>query len=125
MTALHITHSTIFVNDIQLHAYHGVMPQEQLTGNDYLVSVSAQYPIDKAIITDDVQHTLNYAMVYDIVKEEMGISSKLVEHVAGRIAQHLMKQFADISAVQVRVTKLNPPMGAQCAGAGVEVEMTR
>lgn len=125
MTALHITHSTIFVNDIQLHAYHGVMPQEQLTGNDYLVSVSAQYPIDKAIITDDVQHTLNYAMVYDIVKEEMGISSKLVEHVAGRIAQHLMKQFAEISAVRVRVTKLNPPMGAQCAGAGVEVEMTR
>lgn len=125
MTALHITHSTIFVNDIQLHAYHGVMPQEQLTGNDYLVSVSAQYPIDKAIATDDVQHTLNYAMVYDIVKEEMGISSKLVEHVAGRIAQHLMKQFADISAVRVRVTKLNPPMGAQCAGAGVEVEMTR
>lgn len=125
MTALHITHSTIFVNDIQLHAYHGVMPQEQLTGNDYLVSVSAQYPIDKAITTDEVQHTLNYAMVYDIVKEEMGISSKLVEHVAGRIAQHLMKQFADISAVQVRVTKLNPPMGAQCAGAGVEVEMTR
>lgn len=125
MTALHITHSTIFVNDIQLHAYHGVMPQEQLTGNDYLVSVSAQYPIDKAITTDDVQHTLNYAMVYDIVKEEMDISSKLVEHVAGRIAQHLMKQFADISAVQVRVTKLNPPMGAQCAGAGVEVEMTR
>lgn len=125
MTALHITHSTIFVNDIQLHAYHGVMPQEQLTGNDYLVSVSAQYPIDKAITTDDVQHTLNYAMVYDIVKEEMGISSKLVEHVAGRIAQHLMKQFADISAVQVRITKLNPPMGAQCAGAGVEVEMAR
>ena len=125
MTALHITHSAIFVNDIQLHAYHGVMPQEQLTGNDYLVSVSAQYPIDKAITTDDVQHTLNYAMVYDIVKEEMGISSKLVEHVAGRIAQHLMKQFADISAVQVRVSKLNPPMGAQCAGAGVEVEMTR
>lgn len=125
MTALHITHSTIFVNDIQLHAYHGVMPQEQLTGNDYLVSVSAQYPIDKAITTDDVQHTLNYAMVYDIVKEEMCISSKLVEHVAGRIAQHLMKQFADISAVQVRITKLNPPMGAQCAGAGVEVEMTR
>lgn len=125
MTTLHITHSTIFVNDIQLHAYHGVMPQEQLTGNDYLVSVSAQYPIDKAITTDDVQHTLNYAMVYDIVKEEMGISSKLVEHVAGRIAQHLMKQFADISAVQVRITKLNPPMGAQCAGAGVEVEMTR
>lgn len=125
MTALHITHSTIFVNDIQLHAYHGVIPQEQLTGNDYLVSVSAQYPIDKAITTDDVQHTLNYAMVYDIVKEEMGISSKLVEHVAGRIAQHLMKQFADISAVLVRITKLNPPMGAQCAGAGVEVEMTR
>ena len=125
MTALHITHSTIFVNDIQLHAYHGVMPQEQLTGNDYLVSVSAQYPIDKAITTDDVQHTLNYAMVYDIVKEEMGISSKLVEHVAGRIAQHLMKQFANISAVQVRITKLNPPMGAQCAGAGVEIEMTR
>ena len=116
------------LNSLHFKARHGVLPQERVVGGDFLVDLSleiADTDAHDALCHDALEATVNYAEIYRKVKEEMDIPSALIEHVAGRIAQHLMKQFADISAVRVRVTKLNPPMGAQCAGAGVEIEMAR
>lgn len=118
-----LTTSRIFINDIILHAQHGVLPQEQLTGNDYKISVSLDYDISKAIDTDNVADTINYAEVYAVIKEEMNTPSKLIEHVAGRIAQRLLTQYSSVAAITLSITKLNPPMGAQCQGAGVEITM--
>ena len=100
-----------------------MLPQEQLTGNDYKVSVSLDYDISKAINTDNVADTINYAEVYEVIKEEMITPSKLIEHVAGRIAQRLLTQYPSVAAITLSITKLNPPMGAQCQGAGVEITM--
>lgn len=120
-----LTESYIHIDGIRLHARHGVLPQEQLTGNDYIINVRASYDISRAMQTDDVADTLNYAEVYNIIKEEMNIPSKLIEHVAGRIANRLMDSYADISSVMLRITKGNPPMGADCNGAGVEILVKR
>lgn len=117
--------SFVHIDDIRLHARHGVLPQEQSTGNDYSINIRIGYDISRAMLTDDVADTLNYAEVYNIVKEEMAIPSKLIEHVSGRIANRLMEQYADISSIELRITKLNPPMGADCRGAGVEIHVTR
>lgn len=119
------TESYIHINDLRLHALHGVLPQEQLTGNDYNISIKIGYDISRAMLTDNVADTLNYAEVYNTIKDEMNIPSKLIEHAAGRIANRLMKEHAEISSIALRITKLNPPMGADCGGAGVELHTTR
>ena len=115
----------VFVSNIRLHAYHGVLPQERLTGNDYTVSVSAECPLGAAIDSDDVADTLNYAAVCHVVREEMHTPSALLEHVVGRICRRIMADFGTVRAVTVRMVKLNPPMGADCDGAGVELTMRR
>ena len=120
-----LTNSFIHINNIRLHARHGVLPQEQLTGNDYIINVRVGYDISRAMQTDDVADTLNYAEVYNIIKKEMSIPSKLIEHVAGRIADRLLDHYADINSIMLRITKCNPPMGADCDGAGVEINVTR
>lgn len=121
---MNITQSYIHINDIRLHACHGVLPQEQLTGNDYSIDIKIGYDISHAMQSDNVDDTLNYAEVYNIIKEEMMQPSKLIEHVAGRIANHLVQEFSQISTIMLRITKLNPPMGADCQGAGVEIHVT-
>ena len=73
--------------------------------------------------SDCVDDTVNYAELCALVKREMAVPSQLVEHVAGRIAQSVFRQFPQSSAVDVCVTKENPPMGADCAGAGVELHL--
>lgn len=115
--------SYITINGLRFHAYHGVLPQERLTGNDYLINLRVRCSIEKAMHTDSVEDTLNYATVYEVVSSEMKIPSNLLEHVAGRIGTHLLDMFPEIKDIDLSITKLNPPMGADCTGAGVEVHL--
>lgn len=115
----------VFVKNIRLHAFHGVLQQERVTGNDYLVSVSVTCSLGNAVKSDSVDDTINYAAVYELVKEEMAVPSNLVEHVAGRIAQRVLERFSLADDVTVEVVKINPPMGAACDGAGVELSLHR
>ena len=120
-----IAASKIYLDDMHFYAYHGVMEQERLVGGEYSVSLAVEADLMEAVRTDDVADTVNYAALYEIVKSEMAVSSKLLEHVAGRIGRRAMETFERITTLTVRVTKLNPPMGADCKGASVELKMTR
>lgn len=106
---------------MRFHARHGVMEQEGVVGGDFTVSVSIDCPVDGAIEHDDLDGTVNYAVVYGIIDKEMRIPSHLIEHVAGRIAKAIVKQFPQITAITVEVRKDNPPMGAAADGAGVVI----
>lgn len=116
--------SKIYLRNVRFHAFHGVLPQEGIVGNDYLVNLVLDYDFSSAMKTDDLQETLNYAEVYQKVREEMAVPSKLLEHVAGRIAHRLFSDFPEIQKLQLSITKVNPPMGADSDGAGVEVVLT-
>lgn len=116
--------SKIYLRNVRFHAFHGVLPQEGIVGNDYLVNLVLDYDFSSAMKTDDLQGTLNYAEVYQKVREEMAMPSKLLEHVAGRIAHRLFSDFPEIQKLQLSITKVNPPMGGDSDGAGVEVVLT-
>lgn len=116
--------SKIYLRNVRFHAFHGVLPQERIVGNDYLVNLVLDYDFSSAMQTDELQGTLNYAEVYQKVREEMAVPSKLLEHVAGRIAHRLFSDFPEIQKLQLSITKVNPPMGADSDGAGVEVVLT-
>lgn len=116
--------SKIYLRNVRFHAFHGVLPQEGIVGNDYLVNLVLDYDFSSAMKNDDLQGTLNYAEVYQKVREEMAVPSKLLEHVAGRIAHRLFSDFPEIQKLQLSITKVNPPMGADSDGAGVEVVLT-
>ena len=62
-----------------------------------------------------------YAELYDILKAEIAVPSRLLEHVAGRIVRSIADRYPQVDAIHVRLAKDNPPMGADCRGAGVEL----
>jgi dihydroneopterin aldolase len=120
---LKLERSYITLKGLRFRAFHGVLPQERLTGGDFLVTVKVGYPLATVMASDDVADTLNYAALYDLVAQEMAKPSKLLEHVAGRIAKAIEKAFPQVSSIDLKVTKLNPPMGADCEGAEVEIKI--
>ena len=107
-----INSSYILLKEIRCYAYHGVAPQENLIGNEYLIDLKLKVDISKATRTDEVADTVNYAEVHQVIKNEMAIPSKLLEHVSGRIIQKLFDQFPCIEKIELRLSKRNPPMGA-------------
>ena len=113
----------VFLKDVRFHAFHGVMPQERSVGADFLVSLRMGYDLSKAMVSDEVGDTLNYAEVYQLVRQEMEQPSALLEHVAGRIVRILFERFPMVTSVDLQLMKKNPPMGADCKGAGVELHL--
>ncbi|MBQ8463634.1 MAG: dihydroneopterin aldolase [Prevotella sp.] len=114
----------VFLRDVRLYAFHGVLPQERRVGGWFLVSLRVHYyNVMKACSSDDVDDTLNYAVLLDIVRREMQQPSSLLEHVAGRIARSVFDRYPDADSVDVTLTKENPPMGGSLQGAGVELHL--
>lgn len=104
---------------MRFYAYHGVMPQEQRVGNYFVVDLWLTAPLEKAVASDELEDTINYAAVYAVVKEQMEIHSKLLEHVAGRIMKALKEHFPELTEVELKLAKLNPPFGGDIYSAAV------
>jgi dihydroneopterin aldolase len=115
--------SCILLRGLRFHAYHGVGAQEHVVGNDYEVSLRLKVSVEKAMTTDDVRFTVNYAEVYGLVAKVMAEPCKLVERVAYRIGEKIFETWPQVAEVTVSVVKLNPPMNADCKGAGVEIRL--
>lgn len=103
--------STIEVENMKFYAYHGCYDTEKRVGNHFLVSVKLDVDLDQPVASDKVDDTINYLQVYDIVKDQMGIVSNILEHVAGRIVEALYAQFPQLQKVTVKVSKMFPPLG--------------
>ena len=118
-----MTSSYIYIKEARFHAYHGIFPQEQTLGQDFLVSVRCGVDISAAMEHDMLEVSLDYGALYRLIEREMAVRSQLVERVAGRIAEAVFKEFPEVKSLDLSITKLNPPIGADCEGAGVEVHL--
>ena len=112
----------IIFEDLKIYAYHGALPEETVIGTYYLLNVEVHADLWKAVGTDDLNDTINYAEINDIIHEEMKIPSKLMEHVAGRILKKITKKFPQISFLKIKITKTNPPMPGEMDGVSVQIE---
>lgn len=117
--------SYIYLKNIRLYAFHGVAPQETIVGNEFIINLRIKAAIYQAAETDDIAKTISYAEVYEAVKEEMSIPSKLLEHVSNRIMKRLFQNFPGIEEINISLSKRCPPMGGDVEEAGVEMSCVR
>ena len=112
----------IEVNGIKLYAFHGCLEEEARIGGHYVVDVTISTDFSLAAETDDLSKTVDYVAVNAIVKEEMEIRSKLIEHVGQRIINRLKQELPSIETVQVKVTKLSPPINGDVDSVAISIE---
>ena len=101
----------IQVNNIKLYANHGCLEEEAIIGSWYRVDIEVEVDLSKSSISDALEDTLDYVHLNHIVKEEMGIRSKLLEEVAKRILDRFFLELKTIKSATVSVAKINPPIG--------------
>ncbi|GAB6124007.1 dihydroneopterin aldolase [Dysgonomonas termitidis] len=111
--------SFILLENLTIYANHGVFGQETVVGNVYIINLKIGVNLEKASLTDDLDDTISYADIYEDVKNEMAIPSKLLEHAAKRIIDRLKDKYTQIESIELRLSKRNPPIGAQLDYASV------
>jgi dihydroneopterin aldolase len=101
------------LNAMEFYAYHGCHAEERLRGNNFLVDIVLDVNIDKASQSDSLSDALDYVDVYEIVRQQMAITSFLLENVTTRILSALVQKFPNIERATVYITKLCPPVGGK------------
>lgn len=114
--------SKIYLEDLKIYAYHGVLPEENIIGTYYLLNIELHTDLWKASESDDLNDTISYADINEIIHTEMKIKSKLLEHVAGRIISKIHQNFPQIDYLKLKITKTAPPMKGEMKGASIELE---
>ena len=100
---------TIELSNLRFHAYHGFYKEEKVLGGDFEVNVSVLHQ-PKKIPVLHINETIDYAAIYDVIKEVMQKSEPLLETVATIIAAEILRKFSLAEEVNVTVTKVNPPV---------------
>lgn len=103
----------ISICGMEFHAFHGCFKEEQIIGNNFMVDLFLETDTIKAENSDDLRETVDYSRVYNLVKIEMEITSKLLEHVARRILNVILKAYPQITFAELSVSKMNPPVGGK------------
>ena len=112
----------ISIDNLKIFARHGVFEQETVQGNTFEVAVSLEYDFTEGAETDNLDLTLNYAELTEIVKEEMAVPRKLIETVALKIQRRIMNRWPAVAGGSVSITKLFPPIPEPAPQASVTVK---
>lgn len=115
--------STICLNNIEVYAYHGVFEVEQKVGQWYTINLEIDVDFSEAALNDDLNGTIDYSQLNNLIREEMAIKSKLIEHVANRIANRILDAFPDIESGTLSVAKQNPPVQGEMESVEVVIEL--
>jgi 7,8-dihydroneopterin aldolase/epimerase/oxygenase len=115
----------ISLEGLEFHAFHGVYPHERESGNYFEVDISVEADFSEGAREDNLAGTVNYEDLFRIVKEEMEKPSKLLETVAEKIVRHVFDALPAVQLVDVKISKLNPPIGGKCLKSSVSLQQRR
>ncbi len=113
----------IQLRDVMLYAAHGVMPEESITGNQYYVNVrlridAADFDAEK----DDLDATISYADVFEVLQKEMSKRAALLETVAVRFAKEVRLRWPFIKRGSIEIVKTVPPIPNMIGQAGIKYD---
>jgi 7,8-dihydroneopterin aldolase/epimerase/oxygenase len=115
----------IALEGLEFHAFHGVYPHERESGNWFEVDVAVDTDFSQAAKTDELSGTVDYEVMYRVVKDEMDKPSKLLETVGENIVDEILKRFPNVTNVALKISKVNPPIGGKARKATVFIDKKR
>jgi len=117
--------NTIHLKNIKVYAFHGCLVEEGQIGSEYLVNLTVKANLDAAAKSDSLDDTVDYVHLNKIVKEEMDVRSKLLEHVGKRIIDRIFTENLLVTQAKVDVAKVNPPINGDVASVSVTMSRKR
>ena len=109
---------TVHLHDLRFNAFHGVHEEERLLGNEYVIDASVEFHEDLQVI-NSINDTINYADIYNIIRERMNVPTPLLETVVMEIGNEIHNEFPQVRSINISIKKLHPPIEGIRGSAGV------
>lgn len=116
----------IILKGLLFQAKHGYFPEEKKYSQKFIIDAVVMTSLDHAGKTDDLDQTINYAVLYEIIKAQVSQKSyNLIETLAAQIAFDLLNFRPEIQEVIITVYKPNPPVDGNYDYFAVEIQRDR
>lgn len=115
----------ITLRAVTARARHGVLPEEKITPQPFIVDLDLEADLSGAGASDRLADTVNYATIAAQAHRTLtGHSVDLLENLAERIAQACLQE-PHVEAVRVTLHKPEAPVGVPCGDVEVEIRRER
>ena len=99
---------TINLTNLIFYSYHGVHEEERILGNEFVLNVALSFEVAGHIT--ELEQTINYASVYELIKLTMAIPTALLETLAQDLTQKIYAFDKRIKSISVSIEKKSPPL---------------
>lgn len=119
--------ATIALEGLRFKAPIGVYTEEKVLKND--IQIDLHLKVSTLISVEKLEDTINYEIVYQLIKAEVLIETDLLEDTLQRIL-HTVKNYCEnnasdkvqLNSVSARIKKLSPPIKGNIAAVWIEDE---
>ena len=112
----------IKIEGLKVFAYHGALPKERVTGQEFVVTVELGTRFYKATKNDELEKTIDYGMVSEMIAEFMTNNRfNLIETCSERLAEHLLNEVEGLSEITLEVHKPSAPIGRDFDDVSVKI----
>jgi dihydroneopterin aldolase len=99
---------SIQLTTLQFFCFHGIHEEEQILGGQFELNVSVSFPEQGPV--HSLEQTVDYVKIYTIIKQRINIPTALLETVAQDLAALIHESDSRITAVEINIKKLHPPI---------------
>ncbi len=110
----------VYLKNCRFRAFHGLFPEERQKGNDFVVNLSVAYRPQSGMITA-IEETIDYAALFSIVDAVMQEPVDLLETVVQKMAAGVIKEYPQVTEINIEIEKLNPPIDQFNGSAAVRL----
>lgn len=111
----------VTLHGAEFFAHHGFYPEEQLTGNRFILDIDVEFEPYADMKEDHINNTVNYEQLYAIAGQEMQTPRKLLEAVAQSVADRIRADYPFVQKIRVELKKLTPPLKGRVEYSAVTV----
>lgn len=116
----------ITIKNLEVFAHHGVLKEENVLGQKFLITVMIGTDIRNAGLHDAIDQTINYAEVCHRITECVTTNThKLIETVAEQVAQMILAAYESAGTVTVEIAKPWAPIMLPLESVSVTVQRSR
>lgn len=116
----------INVTGVEALGYHGLYDSEREIGQPFVVDVELSLDLEKAGKTDDLQYSVDYNDIAQLVYNEIvGPPMKLLETMAEKICEKIFAAYSLVEEIKVTVHKPRAPISVPFGDVSITIKRER
>ena len=114
------------MENMVFYGYHGVLQEEKVLGQKFYIDAELYLDLKQAGQTDDLNHTVSYAMVYETIESIMTKEKfDLLEALSHKICGQILLSFEKIETVILKIKKPSAPVAGNFDYFAVQIKRSR